>query len=244
MASRNRPRLACWAALTPSVAKAVALGEKSSKSVPMSTRHRGHCSGHVGQRHIDRAARFVALRIVAGLGHPGRVRHDVKHLDLHVVRPIAVPKDEHVPVRGKHLRGSSQPRSHRFVHQAASIGRVELRMGEVVRRRITQVDQRVGDNGAHVDESRCARFGDSAVARRHSRARRRSSQRAEQGQRGAEVRGRPWIQYAAAAARVSSSRWPRRVAGRPRLWPRSERQPHAARVPLSWPVFRPRPRSA
>src|SRR5271156_6558987 len=43
IASRNRPRLACWAALTPSVAKAVALGEKSSKSVPMSTRHRGHC---------------------------------------------------------------------------------------------------------------------------------------------------------------------------------------------------------
>jgi hypothetical protein len=40
-----------------------------------------------------------------------------------------------------------------LVHQASGVGRIQLGVGEVVRRRVAQVDDGVGDHGTNVDES-------------------------------------------------------------------------------------------
>ena len=123
-------------------------GENSSKSVPMST-----SAPSSRERHVDRASRLVAARVGTGPGHPVRVRHRLEHPHLHVVRPVAVPEDEYLTARPQSSAAAASPARHRFVDQAAGIGRIQRHADEVVRRRVPQVDDRIRHDGPHVDQT-------------------------------------------------------------------------------------------
>ena len=107
----------------------------------------------VGQRHVDRAARLVAARRRPGLAPPSSGRAPPRTLHLHRMRAVAVPEHQLRPAGRERLGGLRQPRRQRLVHQAARVRRVQRLADEVVRRRVAQVDDGVGDDAADVDEA-------------------------------------------------------------------------------------------
>lgn len=97
------------------------------------------------------------MRVLARPRHPGRVGDHIEHPDLNVVGPIAVPEDQHLPVWAQHRRGGRETLGHGLVHQASCPGRVQLCAGEIVRRRVAQVDGGIGNNTANIDQPGCPR---------------------------------------------------------------------------------------
>ena len=74
------------------------------------------------------------------------------------MRAVAVPEHEHLALWAQLLGGSRETGGHGLVHEAAGIGGIQRHTYEVVRRRVTQVDDCVGDDSSDVDEACRARL--------------------------------------------------------------------------------------